>query len=542
MAVRASAFVGAPQVDSPVTRKQASLFWAACSMKDRRFSRLHELLKWDAWLYEAAIKVLRLVYPCVSSQEEYARAVAEDLRQEFCQNAVRLGAESFRGVDLQELKQSVIRTAVGMALEPIWRAKSRMSFRTQSLENEQVGTVSRLVEVFEENVFWQWVLIVRCLPALRGMRSKSVVRALRRHISDKKWLDAVHRAFKSGSITYLDASECRFSYDRELAWLLCDIALSPLDEWMITRGVSVPGNQVEARLAGEVSRCHYFRMGPEVVCLMNGSLAQAQVVERDVVTFLGSELGLCGAESSICSASEGFEFRGMELVREGHAQGAGVILRMREDQIAKYRSAVRALTSATHMGSYGIDVVVLSLNRVIREWSRSLEPCGNRGMLETLDAWTERRVFRFLLRLYPNSSHKSITRRFYGCMKESSLSDQKISERRGLRVEIGEDSAVFFLDKLTRFETFIIRGAYTEHSDFGKYHPQCAICSGVKGLRVYLSDKRKVECVFEDFIILCSTCLRSIESCSNHRDSGEPDAVKVARPVRRGVPENTVQF
>lgn len=118
--------------------------------------------------------------------------------------------------------------------------------------------------------------------------------------------------------------------------------------------------------------------------------------------------------------------------------------------------------------------------------------------------------------------------------------NQRISGCRGLKVEVGEDSAAFFLDRLSRFESFIVRGTYTEHSDFEEYHPQCAICSGVKGLRVCLSDKRKVEYEFEDFVILCSVCLRSIESCSNHRDSGEPDAVKVARPVRRGVPENTV--
>ena len=92
-------------------------------MEDERFSRLHELFKWDAWLYEAAVKVLRLIYPDVVAQEEYAKMLTENLQQEFRSNGWKLSGESSKGVRFQQIKQSVIRTAIGMALEPIWRAR-----------------------------------------------------------------------------------------------------------------------------------------------------------------------------------------------------------------------------------------------------------------------------------------------------------------------------------------------------------------------------------------------------------------------------------
>lgn len=540
MAVQASAFVGDPCVDSPVTRKQTSLFWAASKMEGRRFSRLHELLKWDLWLYEAAIKVLRLVYPCDATREKHARIIAEYLRQESCPGFAKIRTEFSDDHHFQRVKQSVMRTAIAMALEPIWRAKSGRSLRVQGASERQADTVLGLVEALEGDVLWDWVVIVRCLPGLRKLRSKSITRPLKRYISDKDWLNTVHRAVKFGVMGYLDQSQDCYSYDREFAWLLCDIALSALDEWFSGRDLRASVTKVDFGPAIENLQCHYFRSGSEVAFLVCGSMAQVRTVEQEVIVYLESELGLCGVESSICSVREAFSFCDMELFCEASAGGSRVSVRIGDTYIARYRSAVRKLTSVSRIGDYGADVVMLSINRLIREWMRGVTMRENRGVLEALDRWTETRVLRFLIRLHSNIPHKAVIRRFYGNSRESSVSDQRIRDCRKLKVEIDGGAGVLFLDKLADFQSFVTSATYVVHSSVEESYPKCAICSSVKGLRVFLSDRRKMDLFLQDFIILCGTCSRGFGYCPNQGDSGEPDAVKAARPVRRGMPEDMV--
>lgn len=512
--MRASAFVGGRDGDSPVTRKQTSLFWAAYRMEDERFSRLHELFKWDAWLYEAAVKVLRLIYPDVVAQEEYAKMLTENLQQEFRSNGWKLSGESSKGVRFQQIKQSVIRTAIGMALEPIWRARRGLSLKPDGGDSTQVHVVRALVELLEGNVQEQRVVVVQCFPAIRDMRSKAAIKPLRRYIRDKVWLDVLHRVCRSGVMTCLGSTEPYLNCDRELAWLLCDIALAPLDDLMTQGWTGFGDNEFVPEPIIRTSECHYFRRGSEIVCLVNGSLAEAQAVQRTILMYLREELGLCDVESSISDASGVVELNDVVLLRDDNSSHGKRRVRLREEQIALYRSAVRALTSASNIGRYGVDVIVLSLNRIIREWSRSLESCRCRGLLETLDVWTERKVLRFLVRLYSKSSHKSVIKRFFGCMGESIVSDQRDNNCSGLKVEFDEDTTVFFLDKLRRFESFVIQGSFAQQGDIRDYRPKCAVCFGAKGLRVCLSDRCRTEVLLEDFIILCDDCLRDIESRS----------------------------
>lgn len=536
--MRTSAFVGVPNGNSPVTRKQTSLFWAANNRSDRRFSRLHELFKWDVWLHEAAIKVLRQIYPNVSVQEKYAELIVKDLLLEFKSKNKPLDEDSFNEVHLWNARQSARRIVLGMALEPIWRAKTGAPWEIQDLENWQKSKAGEILDALEEDAHWQWAVVFRCFPAAKNLCSKPVLRSLRCHISDKTWLNAVHREIRRGIMKHLDSFDPLLCYDRELAWLLLDVTLTPLDEMLKNDGMNNFCSPVPHDPGRKVLPWKYFRQGAEIICLVPGDLEQAQAVEEMVLAYLRETIGLSGVESEIYAASENVRVFGMELVQKDSVRSR--TLKAGKERIAWYRSMVRELTSSSNIGKYGADVVVLMLDRLMREWCRNIELFEGKGLLEAFDTWTERKVFRFLQRFYPGRSNKYLLKRFYGRTDESVVADQKIKKQRSIKIEINEASAIFFLDRLRRFKSFKIFGLYTHYCYMDKYYPQCAICAGTHRLSVCLADERRPEAGLEDFIILCRNCFQTINGCSKWEDSGEPDAVKAARPVRREVPEDTV--
>ena len=139
---------------------------------------------------------------------------------------------------------------------------------------------------------------------------------MRCHISDKTWLNAVHREIRRGIMKHLDSFDPLLCYDRELAWLLLDVTLTPLDEMLKNDGMNNFCSPVPHDPGRKVLPWKYFRQGAEIICLVPGDLEQAQAVEEMVLAYLRETIGLSGVESEIYAASENVRVFGMELVQK----------------------------------------------------------------------------------------------------------------------------------------------------------------------------------------------------------------------------------
>jgi hypothetical protein len=499
-AVHASAFWRDTSMDSPITRKQASLYQAAKTMGSKRFSRLHELLEWQVWMYHSARTVTRSIYPDVRHQEYVARKIAEYLAEQC--KCKQWPADADAASSMGRMLNNVIKVSLGMILDPIWQATPD---RYQKDMRELLAFLRRYPE--------GWAITMDCTPQLRNMRAKVVTRVIKKRVKDKFFVDSVHKLIRGGAMQFLGLPGCSIRNDVAFALLMCDIVLGQLDLWFCRIEAHIGSEKEASFLKRTTPQVYYYRKGSHILCFLRGGThTEAHAVGREAVEALRTQCGLEDVEYKAFDVSKELPFSGLRLSRVRRDTDYSTDVAVPQDAVESYKCSVRTLTVSARIADYGPDVLIFSLNALIRDWALTFCQCEVKGLFRHLDAWTETRVLRFLSRKHGGVSREAIARRFCGSTSQSVLIEQRVPVYRSVGTEVAGTGRQLFLDRLSRYNRSS-EGLFIDWTgSVGSYMPACAVCSTTSKLGLFPSCSSYAIRSYQDFAILCSKCKKDLSA------------------------------
>ena len=192
------------------------------------------------------------------------------------------------------------------------------------------------------------------------------------------------------------------------------MALSVLDEHIIEHGqASAPPWARERRRRQGRPNYRIVRYADDFVVLVAGTRQHAEALKEQVAAVLATiGLRLSPEKTTICHIDEGFAFLGWRIQRHQQrgSQRRYVYTYPSRKALAAVKAKVRAITGQTT--NQPLQVVLHRLNWVLRGWANYFRHGASAKTFAYLDAFTWRRVIRWLCRKHQHTGWRTICRRW----------------------------------------------------------------------------------------------------------------------------------
>jgi len=196
--------------------------------------------------------------------------------------------------------------------------------------------------------------------------------------------------------------------------LLSNVALSVLDEHIVEHGQAKAQPWVrERRRRHGLPNYRIVRYADDFVVLVAGTRQHTEALREQVAAVLATVgLRLSQEKTTICHIDEGFVFLGWRIQR--HQQRGStrryVYTYPSRKALAAVKAKVRAITGQTT--NQPLQVVLHRLNWVLRGWATYFRHGASAKTFAYLDAFTWRRVIRWLCCKHQHTGWRSICRRW----------------------------------------------------------------------------------------------------------------------------------
>ncbi len=289
------------------------------------------------------------------------------------------------------IRDRIVQRAMLMVMEPIWESdfsKYSYGFRPQRSVHHAIRTVKmQLLDNGKENATaGRWVIEGDLSSYFDTVHHKLLMRAVKRRISDKRFLMLLWRILKSGQIDnkLFRATHEGVPQGGVISPLLSNIMLHEFDKWMdenyLNKKVKKDrwswnfGIQNNRLIAIRENRqwkpaISYCRYADDFVIIVKGTKSHAKDVREKCRDFLEGNLKLTlnMEKTKITHVNDGFVFLGHRLIRKKSLRGhMRVTTNIPWD---RYRRFVRKLIDQLST-NYSMNVLdmIESLNRQIEGW------------------------------------------------------------------------------------------------------------------------------------------------------------------------------
>jgi RNA-directed DNA polymerase len=240
---------------------------------------------------------------------------------------------------------------------------------------------------------------------------------VRRRIGDKRVLAVVKAFLKAGILGEDGAIRDTGTGTPQggmLSPLLSNLALSVLDEHIVEHGQQgAPPWVRERRRHQGLPNYRIVRYADDFVVLVAGTRQHTEALREQVAAVLATVgLRLSPEKTTICHIDEGFVFLGWRIQR--HQQRGStkryVYTYPSRKALAAVKAKVRAITGQTT--NQPLAVVLHRLNWVLRGWANYFRHGASAKTFAYLDAFTWRRVVRWLCRKHQHTGWRALCRRW----------------------------------------------------------------------------------------------------------------------------------
>jgi RNA-directed DNA polymerase len=313
------------------------------------------------------------------------------------------------------VRDRVVQAALKLVLEPIWEADFRpcsYGFRPGRRAQDAIAEIHHLA-----SHSYEWVLDGDITACFDELSHSALLERVRERIADRRVLALVKAFLTAGILTQDGAVKDTVTGTPQggiLSPLLSNLALSVLDEHIQEHGqVSAPPWVRERRRRQGRPNYRIVRYADDFAVLVAGTRDDTQAVREQVAAVLATiGLRLSQEKTTICHIDEGFEFLGWRIQRHQQrgSQRRYVYTYPSRKALAAVKTKVRAVTGQTT--NQPLAVVLHRLNWVLRGWANYFRHGASAKTFAYLDAFSWRRVMRWLCRKHPRIGWRVLCRRW----------------------------------------------------------------------------------------------------------------------------------
>jgi len=578
-----------------MAQKQRTLAESAKANPEHRFTNLYSLMHWDYWIRNAMDRVLARPGSSTAgvdgkardyfkeNSEETVNILIQELKTRTYQphpvrrTYIPKSNDKMRPLGIPALRDRFVQEALRAILDPIFESDFRLHSYGFRKGRCTMDAIAVIMPLFNESAKHFYVIEGDIKSYFDVVQHRKLLSLIKRRIEDKDILDLIWKFLKAGVMEeyQFTRSDMGVPQGGIVSPLFANIYLHELDVWAEEQWELDPYTRQRRRKAGG-GNYRMVRYADDFVVVSNDTIEGVTQAKEAIKNFLSSELHLELSEekTKITHVNQGFDFLGFNIQRKNPEGHWVVHLRPTQKGTERVKRRIKTLTSRnwTWMDEY---TRLTTLNSIASGWA---EYYKHTSLLEDVENVTRHVWFRYLqwlLRKHKESRKLQLitdkTRTIHGRTRwtaeikegENTLSTyQWLPTRKELKHKLygqkGKEG--FFHPYLTEQELDFpmwecgpneeIFYASIGASSSRRNEPlsiketmlraklrdgKCLRCGSTDSLRVH-HVKGTVSHQLKDLITLCKSCHHAehhIQNRQSNQPNGEPDAAKVARPVRR---------
>lgn len=390
-----------------------------------RFGDLYDLLTRDSVLEEAAIRLLDnkgsrtpgldgIGRDALSRNQEYHRALLrkqliEGTFQPMPVRRVYIPKKNgkMRPLGIPTLYDRWVQMAIKLIIEPIFEsdfANFSHGFRPKRSCLTATAHIHRLTTRRDRKVYW--VIEGDIKGFFDHVHHKKLMSLLRQRINDKRLLDLIWQFLKAGVMEgeLFKKTEEGTPQGGVLSPLLANIYLNHFDQWFAQRAMLGGGNATtherERNRKGGGANFMMVRYADDFVIFSNGSKEATEAFKQEVKTWLAAELKLELSEekTKITHYTDGFDFLGY-TIRKVKAQASGEEVVTIYPSTASVERAVRRISDLTDRKTlmHSPEDQIDALNAFLRGWGEYFRHSAGKGALRYVGSRAFMRMWKWLV-------------------------------------------------------------------------------------------------------------------------------------------------
>jgi len=276
-----------------------------------------------------------------------------------------------RPLGIPSVRDRIVQEALRMVLEPIFEAEFyelSYGFRPNRSTHD---ALARIIHMASNSCRYFWVVEGDIKSYFDTIHHRKLMQLLRRRIRDRKLLRLVWRFLKAGVMegSVLTPTDQGTPQGGIISPLLANVYLHELDMFMGKQRKFTSQQRKDRRSRG-VSNVEHIRYADDFVVMCNGDREQAEAVKQELHTFLSEELKLTLSEekTKITHVDDGFRFLGFDITRHPCSTGIKIAkFLIPNDVVKKVRATVQCITAPGTCNN-AVVAKIGALNRYLRGW------------------------------------------------------------------------------------------------------------------------------------------------------------------------------
>ena len=408
-----------------ITEKQAKLAEQAIQNPEHRFKNLYQLMHWQVWIEDAALRVLSRPGSSTAGvdgktryafKEDYERHIATIISQlkdkTYKPQPVRRtyipkGNGQKRPLGIPTLYDRIVQEALRMMLDPIFESDFQHHSYGFRKGRRTMDAIAVLMPLFNTSAKHYYVIEGDIKSYFDNVHHKKLMTLIKKRIADKAVLALIWQFLKAGVMEgqLFAKTETGVPQGGIVSPLLANVYLNEFDKWteMKWHKRTPYERQYYVRRCGKGNYC-MARYADDFVIVGNGPIAEVRRIKEEVKNYLAEELYLELSEekTKITHVNDGFDFLGFHIQRV-KPEGKWVVhLRPAEKTTKRVKSKIKELTGRnwTWMDEY---TRLKTLNAIVRGWCEYYKHTSLHKDLEEISRYTWHRYLGFLLKKHKHS-------------------------------------------------------------------------------------------------------------------------------------------
>lgn len=573
-----------------VSELQQKLARKATALPTHRFTNLYDLLTWEPLMAWAFDTLMTNRGSRTAGVDGIARRAALKQRDRILADLrVALKTHTYqhqpvrrtyipkangkqRPLGIPTLTDRLVQLMVKAILEPIFESDFRPEshgFRPGRSCHTAMAHLHQLVAPRHKKMYW--TIEGDITGCFDHVQHTILLRLIKRRVQDRNLLAVIMQMLRAGVMegTLFSRTTEGTPQGGIVSPLFANIYLHELDVWMVTNYTGLTRPQKNQRRRQRQGNAFYVRYADDFVIAWNGTKATAEHLKAALATFLHDHLGLelSAEKTHITHATDGYDFLGFTVKRRiDPRRGSNTLLIYpSKKSVMKIKAKLKALTTCSTVRASVRDKL-MAVNALLRGWagyfrhsaaSQTFSYIAHYAF-KRMEIWLRRKTGRKIravyaryyrrhdgtmtwydagIGLYHPGAHMKIVRQRYAHRPNPYL-----SAATGTTLDAPSmpetptwSGAVYYGEDWTA-----IRATVLERDE---YH--CQLCGSRSHLEVHHIRKWKPGMTHDPakLITLCQSCHSKVRNpqsetsrqlARHHAKTGEPDEVKVSRPVREG--------
>ncbi len=573
-----------------VSELQGKLAKKATEQPEHRFNNLYDLLTWEPLMDWAFDTLMTNRGSRTAGIDRIDKSTAIDNKGDILRNLrAELKSGTFtpspvrrvyipkpngkrRPLGIPTLIDRLVQMMVKAILEPIFESDfypSSHGFRPRRSCHSAIAYLHQQVAPKQKKM--NWVIEGDIVGCFDHIQHKILIRLLKRRIQDKKLLALVWQMLKAGVMEGELFKETPEGTPQGgiVSPLLANIYLHEIDKWMDEHYTGLNYNEKNRRRRRKEGNAFYVRYADDFVIAWNGTKENAQKLKAELSAFLGADLGLqlSDEKTHITHITEGFDFLGFTLKRHVDEQRGYSELRSypSKKSVMKLKDKIKSMTKRGTTLASGRDKIT-AMNLLLRGWANYYRHSAASSTFSYIGSYAFKRMELWLrkkTRLRVRAVYRKYYRRKRWLTWEADgeflyhTSEMTIEYKRYAHLPnpyLDPSKPVYLPYHLTPYpgkrDWDGIDSRYSE--DWTEIREEirqrdgqrCTLCGSQDRVEIHhiRKHKRNNEHNPAKLIALCASCHRKARNPQHevsrriarlYQRTGEPDEVKVSRPVLR---------